>query len=209
MSPAISENKLQMSPAISENMSPGLGGDYGRNRNKNKKKQKKKRRQRRSRRKRPKKRKNKEKERPIGPIINSITLFKSMKLGPSFNSSLRTIHRKGPGEGEDENWNFEKCINFLCYMDQLKDMLEKKLCSNIVPIASHSNFVFSVIKKEACEVEHSYVSLSCSNGQLLNVVDATYGRLETNICSSDNFDETCSDNVLSVVSDRLWKISLD
>ena len=75
--------------------------------------------------------------------------------------------------------------------------------------ASHSRFVFSVIKKEACEVEHSYVSLSCSNGQLLNVVDATYGRLETNICSSDNFDETCSDNVLSVVSDRLWKIFLD
>ena len=70
--------------------------------------------------------------------------------------------------------------------------------------ASHSRFVFSVIKKEACEVEHSYVSLSCSNGQLLNVGDATYGRLETNICSSDNFDETCSDNVLSVVSDRLW-----
>ena len=75
--------------------------------------------------------------------------------------------------------------------------------------ASHSHFVFSVIKKEACEVEHSYVSLSCSNGQLLNLGDATYGRLETNICSSDNFDETCSDNVLSVVSDRLWIFFLD
>ena len=33
-------------------------------------------------------------------------------------------------------WNFEKCPIFYCYMDQYKDMLENKFCSNIAPSAS-------------------------------------------------------------------------
>ena len=67
----------------------------------------------------------------------------------------------------------------------------------------HSFFIISVAKKEACELEGSCVSMSCSNGELINVVDAIYGHLQTDVCSSQHFDKTCSANVLSVVSDRL------
>ena len=63
--------------------------------------------------------------------------------------------------------------------------------------------IISVAKKEACEFEKSYVNISCSDGQLINVVEAIYGRLQTDICSSQDFDKACSASGLSVVSDRL------
>ena len=66
-------------------------------------------------------------------------------------------------------------------------------------------FVFLVARKEVCEFERSYVSISCTTGQLINVVDAIYGNLQTDICSSQHFAKACSANVLSVVSDRLLK----
>ena len=40
---------------------------------------------------------------------------------------------------------------------------------------------------------------------MINVVDAIYGHLQTDICSSQHFDKACSTNGLSVVSDRLLK----
>ena len=57
---------------------------------------------------------------------------------------------------------------------------------------------------ETCVGENDEVSLSCLDGQLVNVVNAVYGRLETEvaICSSEHFDTECSDNVLSIFSDR-------
>ena len=57
---------------------------------------------------------------------------------------------------------------------------------------------------ETCVSENDEVSLSCLDGQLVNVVNAVYGRLETEvaICSSQHFDTECSDNVLSIFSDR-------
>ena len=68
-------------------------------------------------------------------------------------------------------------------------------------ILSAMRFFVSAEERTSCEFEGSYVSLSCSNGQLINVVNAIYGK--TDICSSEHFDQACSANVLSVVSDRL------
>ena len=47
--------------------------------------------------------------------------------------------------------------------------------------------------------------ISCLNGQLINVVDAMYGHLQTDICSYQHVDKGCSASVLSLVSDRLLK----
>ena len=66
-----------------------------------------------------------------------------------------------------------------------------------------SCLVISVAKKEVCEFEKSYVNISCSDGQLINVAEAIYGRLQTDICSSHYIDKACSASGLSVVSDRL------
>ena len=41
-------------------------------------------------------------------------------------------------------WNFEKCINFLCYMDQYKDMHENKFYSNIAPSAGTGPHPFTM-----------------------------------------------------------------
>ena len=74
---------------------------------------------------------------------------------------------------------------------------------NLKSFLFHSCF----LEKEACESEGRDVNISCSNGQLINVVDAVYGK--TDICSSHHFDKECSANVISVVSDRLLNEKMD
>jgi len=69
-------------------------------------------------------------------------------------------------------------------------------------IARPTNDALAVTRKEACESEHRNVHISCSNGHPINVVDAIYGLLQTDICSSRHFDHSCSANALSVVSNR-------
>ena len=55
---------------------------------------------------------------------------------------------------------------------------------------------------ETCVSENDDVSLSCLDGQLVNVVNAVYGPSEAAICSSEHFDTECSDNALSIFSGR-------
>ena len=63
---------------------------------------------------------------------------------------------------------------------------------------------------ETCVGENDDVSLSCSDGQLVNVVDAVYGCLQTEgaVCSSQHFDAKRSDNVLSIFSDRFVNVKV-
>ena len=68
-------------------------------------------------------------------------------------------------------WNFEKCPIFYCYMDQYKDMLENKFCSNIAPSASTGPPHFSLVNRPTVyegREQNRFLSWAAKTDETLN-----------------------------------------